>query len=304
MSEKTRELERQVEELRSAVEFLERRVVATENERGKSAAQIPLSPGPSAEDVPYARPFEVDYDPEDGEYYIFAPPGCVLVDGHEVEIADADTTNHTVALDCLDPDDMPDALYAHVTQDASSTGGYKVEFDDEEAKEGALFNFRVCRFGAAENDGDQYDICTSCVTLGVGAIPGPFEPVYGEDGVVGFGKGYVQVGGFTVVSTPTGDYHENPATSGQEIVAVKISVSTSASASGSSGISVELVAYDDDEDLLSAQQSLDYVIYPIYVLAWDEDDHSSITMDLRRMPTTGALETFLTNSSASGGSGS
>ena len=139
---------------------------------------------------------------------------------------------------------------------------------------------------------------------GGGGLSGPFEPVYGEDGVDGFGKGYVQVGGFTVVSTPTGDYHENPATSGQEIVAVKISVSTSASASGSSGISAELVAYDDDEDLLSAQQSLDYVIYPIYVLAWDEDDHSSITMDLRRMPTTGALETFLTNSSASGGSGS
>lgn len=134
-------------------------------------------------------------------------------------------------------------------------------------------------------------------------LPGPFEPVYGENGVEGFGKGYVQVGGFTVISNPSGG-HENPASNGQEIVAVKISVPTSASASGSSGVSVELVAYDDDEDLLSAQQSLDYVIYPIYVLAWDEDDHSSITMDLRRMPTTGALETFLTNSSASGGSGS
>ena len=77
------------------------------------------------------RPFTVGYDPEADEYYIFAPPGCVLVDGHEIEIADADTTNHTVSLDCLDPNDMPDALYAHVTQDASSTGGYKVEFDDE-----------------------------------------------------------------------------------------------------------------------------------------------------------------------------
>lgn len=250
------------------------------------------------------RPFAVGYDPDDEEYYIFAPPGCVLVDGHEVEIADVDTTNHTVSLDCLDPNDMPDALYAHVTQDASSTGGYKVEFDDEETKEGALFNFRVCRFGSSENDGNQYDICTSCVTLGVGALPGPFEPVYGENGVEGFGKGYVQVGGFTVISNPSGG-HENPATYGQKIVAVKISVPTSSSSSGgSSGISIELVAYNDEAALMSAQQSLDYVIYPIYVLAWDEDEHSSITMDLRRMPTTGALETFLTNSSASGGSGS
>lgn len=250
------------------------------------------------------RPFTVGYDHEADEYYIFAPPGCVLVDGHEIEIADADTTNHTVSLDCLDPNDMPDALYAHVTQDASSTGGYKVEFDDEETKEGALFNFRVCRFGSSENDGNQYDICTSCVTLGVGALPGPFEPVYGENGVEGFGKGYVQVGGFTVISNPSGG-HENPATYGQKIVAVKITVPTSSSASGgSSGISVEIVAYNDEAALMSAQQSLDYVIYPIYVLAWDENEHSSITIDLRRMPTTGALETFLTNNSSSGGSGS
>ena len=135
-------------------------------------------------------------------------------------------------------------------------------------------------------------------------LPGPFEPVYGESGVGGFGKGYVQVGGFTVISNPSGG-HENPASNGQKIVAVKISVPTSSSSSGgSSGISIELVAYNDEAALLSAQQSLDYVIYPIYVLAWDEDGHSSITMDLRRMPTTGALETFLTNSSASGGSGS
>lgn len=126
------------------------------------------------DDTRLARPFEVAYDTEDGEYYIFAPPGCVLVDGHEVEIADADANSHTVALDCLDPDDMPDALYAHVTQDASSTGGYKVEFDGEEAKEGALFNFRVCRFGLSENDGNQYDICASCVTLGVHMLH-PYE---------------------------------------------------------------------------------------------------------------------------------
>lgn len=183
MSERTRELEREIEELRRKVEFLERRVVATEEERGKSAAQIPVSPGLPAEDVTYARPFEVDYDPEDGEYYIFAPPGCVLVDGHEVEIADVDTESHTVSLDCLDPDDMPDALYAHVTQDASSTGGYKVEFDDEDTKEGALFNFRVCRFGSSENDGDQYDICTSCVMLGTHMLH-PYEVRWaqGENG--------------------------------------------------------------------------------------------------------------------------
>lgn len=158
--------------------------------------------------------------------------------------------------------------------------------------------------GAAVGIGEMLVPIGNVPGAGVTPPPGPFEPVYGENGVDGFGKGYVQVGGFTVVSTPTGDYHENPATSGQEIVAVKISVSTSASAFGSSGISVELVAYDDEEDLPRAQENLDCVVYPIYVLAWDEDDHSSITMDLRRMPTTGALEIFLTNSSASGGSGS
>ena len=38
MSERTRELEREVEELRRKVELLENRVVATEGERGTSAA--------------------------------------------------------------------------------------------------------------------------------------------------------------------------------------------------------------------------------------------------------------------------
>ena len=114
--------------------------------------------------APLPRPFEVDYDPEEEEYYIFAPPGCVLVDGEAVEIEDADGKGN-VALD-LDPENLPDSLWAHVTKSSTATGGHKVEFDGNATKAGAKWNFRVMRFGAAENDGNQYDIATSVVSLG------------------------------------------------------------------------------------------------------------------------------------------
>ena len=109
------------------------------------------------------HPFQVEYDAEEEECFIFAPPGCVLVDGKAVEIADVDSA-HNVALD-LDPDDLPDTLWAHVTEDSTATGGYKVEFDGNETKTGSEWDFCVARFGAAENDGDQYDVCSSVVSL-------------------------------------------------------------------------------------------------------------------------------------------
>lgn len=118
------------------------------------------------------HPFEVFYDAD--KYYIFAPDGCVLVGGVAAEIVDA--SNGNVELD-LDPEDLPDYLYAHVTEDSSATGGYKVEFDGEATKTGAEWNFRVVRFGASENDGNQYDIATSVVNLGGGSTPTPSTAV-------------------------------------------------------------------------------------------------------------------------------
>lgn len=143
-------------------------------------------------------------------------------------------------------------------------------------------------------------------------LPGPFDPVYGDEkGVNGFTEGYVQVGGFTIW-VPVGDGEDfiaNPASPGQEFVAVKFSVSSQDPANA---ISAELVAYDDFAALRDAQQDLDYVVYPIYLLKWDEEGEESggegegegegeggddrkctIAMDLRRMPTTGMLEIFL-----------
>lgn len=139
------------------------------------------------------HPFEVFYDHETEKYYIFAPAGCVLVNGAEVEIVDASYGN--VELD-LDIDDLPDSVYAHVTKDSNATGGYKVEFDGNATKSGAKWNFRVMRFGAAENDGNQYDVATSVVNLGGGdaRVPGNFEPVFADDNgtmkLNGVGEGY------------------------------------------------------------------------------------------------------------------
>lgn len=162
-------------------------------------------------------------------------------------------------------------------------------------------------------------------------IPGPFEPVMGsEKGVDGFAEGYVQVGGFTVwVPVPEGeDFIANPAEKDQRFVAVRIAVSPTPSSeeegSGGEGegegegededepIDVGLVAYSNYEALRDAQRDLDYVVYPLYKLAWSGDGDEGqdggtgdggsggetravcrIVMDLRRMPTTGMLETFL-----------
>lgn len=158
------ELKAKVEELQSKLDFLERRVVADETERdGSVVASVAVTPPPVPVPTPYPRPFTVDYDPEEGEYYIFAPDGCVLVNGKAVEIADAQDGN--VALD-LDPEDVPDSLYAHVTEDSGATGGYKVEFDGNATKSGSKYDFRVLRFGASDNDGNQYDVATSVVNLG------------------------------------------------------------------------------------------------------------------------------------------
>ena len=179
MEDENEILKRRVEELETSLASLERRMYAFEAER-----ELPTSHGAaihhsSHPPVPTPRPFEVNYDPDAEEYYIFAPPGCVLVNGVAVEIKDVDPSDHTVALD-LDPEDLPDSLWAHVTESLSATGGYKVEFDDEETKSGAKWNFRVMRFGAAENDGNQYDLCASVVCIDA-PPPGNFEPMFKED---------------------------------------------------------------------------------------------------------------------------
>ena len=126
------------------------------------------------------HPFHVFFDGDEEKYCIFAPAGCVLVGGNAVEIADVDS-NGNVELD-LDPEDMPDALYAHVTKDTSATGGYSVTFDGNATLSGAAWDFIVTRFGAADFDGNQYDVATSLVSIGgAGGVPGNFEPVFEPD---------------------------------------------------------------------------------------------------------------------------
>lgn len=125
------------------------------------------------------RPFAVEYDPDAETYYVFAPEGCVLVDGVAAQIEGAENGN--VALD-LDAEDLPDYLYAHVAK--GSDGRWNVTFDGEGEKEGAKWNVRVTRFGGAENNGDQYDLATSVVCLGGSggaSVPGNFEPVFADD---------------------------------------------------------------------------------------------------------------------------
>lgn len=152
------------------------------------------------------HPFEVFFDEESEKYYIFAPDGCILVDGKEIAIYGASNGNVELSLGSS----MPDCLYAHVTADANSTGGYKAEFDGNATKSGAKWNFRVTRFGAAENDGNQYDIATGAINLGGSAVPGNFEPIFDSNQkLVSIGEGFCPVGrkfDTNVLSDPNESY--------------------------------------------------------------------------------------------------
>ena len=127
------------------------------------------------------RPFNVFWDADSAKYFIFAPPGCVLVGGVAVEIAGAGSD---LNVELPFQNDLPSKLYAHVTADEEATGGYKVEFDGNPTKQNAAYDFCVASFGAVENDGGQYDVCTSVVSLGT-ATPDPddvsIEVLEGDD---------------------------------------------------------------------------------------------------------------------------
>lgn len=107
------------------------------------------------------RPFTVGYDTDAEKYYIFAPEGCVLVDGKAATINGVDSSGN-VTLDFGQP---PNYLWAHVKK-ASSGDGYEVFFDGEQTMAGAKWDFRVARFGETDDDGNQYDIATGVVNLG------------------------------------------------------------------------------------------------------------------------------------------
>lgn len=133
--------------------------------------------------------------------------------------------------------------------------------------------------------------------------PSETEPAPAGSGGLDIGEGYVQVGGFTILVEGREDFP----TASHEIVAVDVVIDAYGRPGG------ELVEFDDFPALQAQQGDLDHVYIPIYKFDWGGDSSGSgdggdggptLVMDLRRMPMTGPLETFLTNSSASGGSGS
>lgn len=107
----------------------------------------------------FPRPFTVGYDAETEEYYIFAPEGCVLVNGMAAAINGADASGNVII------DEPADYLWAHVKK-ATSGEGYEVFFDGSDTMANSKWDFRVARFGEEDNDGSQYDLATGVVNLG------------------------------------------------------------------------------------------------------------------------------------------
>ena len=129
------------------------------------------------------HPFEIFFDKDSQKYYMFLPDGSVMVDGINCE-CDERGDDLNVALD-LDPENLPEKLYGHVTVEDR-----KVKFDGKEPEDVEYdgsdsddkikrFDFVVCSFGKEENDGLQYDVCTSAINFSTSGQSG-------SDG--GFGK--------------------------------------------------------------------------------------------------------------------
>lgn len=117
-----------------------------------------------------------------------------------------------------------------------------------------------------------------------------------EDAERTIGEGYVQVGGFTVWVEGEEDMPSDP----NEVVAVDVVVDPdSGDPSGS------LVEFPTIQALQAAQDDLDHVYIPIYKFRWEGESGDRrrpvLEMDLRRMPMTGALETFLADDSGDSG---
>ena len=117
-----------------------------------------------------------------------------------------------------------------------------------------------------------------------------------EDAKRTIGEGYVQVGGVTIWVEGEEDMPSDP----NEFVAVDVVVDpVTGSPAGT------LTEFSTFQALQAAQDDLDHVYIPIYKFRWEgeseEDRRPVLEMDLRRMPMTGALETFLADDSGDSG---
>lgn len=110
------------------------------------------------------RPFDVIAESEDGEikFYVFAPDGCVVVDGENAEIEGADDEGY-VELDMdAEEEDEQGSVYCHVSQ--KSDKSWKVKFDCEESST-AKYSFKIREYGEREGDGKSFTMAASVVFI-------------------------------------------------------------------------------------------------------------------------------------------
>lgn len=281
------------------------------------------------------RPFEVRWDPTldggDGGWAVYLPTEHLLTyDG--VEVATSGISGLTVVQDAGGNDTSwysldevgVDAGHVWLTvtarkTDAGVTTSATAEVSPERHGGSVPAGATVVDFCIAELSRDMEDAAGRPVPVVrqslVGALHlmspgedsyedlGPFR-IYPSDSSgsgsgsgagIDIGEGYVQVGGFTIWVEGRGGFP----TASHQFVAVDVVIDSAGHPQG------ELVEFDDFASLNLAQEDMDHVYVPIYKFAWDgssgsgEDGAPTLVMDLRRMPMTGPLETFLDDGSGS-----
>lgn len=236
------------------------------------------------------RPFHIFFDTEDEKYYIFAPKGCVLVGGKAAVAKEGvrsdweDTQN--LEIEGVGDSGLTD-VYCHVQvkeedepeNDSNSNDepkkisqivfwfDLKDSIDPEQGEETATgYTFLVSKVGASENDGNNYDVCTSAINIGGtgggGILAGG---CYDIDENGDFINRYIYTG-YAIFDGPIGNVGNF---AGQYVAVVM-----------DSGGSKTLQGFSSISDLNDEFAKADRLVFPLYLI----DSDGKPQADLRYIP--------------------
>ena len=145
---------------------------------------VQATPLPDDDVGPELLPFDVKFDLDAEGMTIYAPDGCILVDGQPAVIEGSE--EGYVPLSDLEEDEDASSqiVYAHVTK-AAGGASWTATFDCNEytGNDEDRFDFAVIRFLGWPR---KERLCASVVSLSTGqgggsSVPGNFEPVFEPD---------------------------------------------------------------------------------------------------------------------------
>lgn len=275
------DLEARLERLPADFDFV---AAQTRLDEDTPSSYSPLLINPSAGEWRNVAPFEIVNDTDDGKYKIFAPAGCVLLNGRTVTDTGADEYGW-VTLE--DEDYDSGAIYCHVCPpDGTTKISDYLLFNGNETNASASYSFKVAKLDPILGQ-DEYALAQSIVSIGAGgggsASPGCFE-IDGD----AFVNPFFRVGQKFYSMTPNhspSDFVNTP------FVALRIA----AGANGPDDVSdpAALVGYASYAAMMNDGHDTGHAILPLYWLEFNTGTNppeASVKCDLRAMPSAIMME--------------